>query len=173
MPSLYHARHGIKFECSHQLRTSRNAIPASFECQGDLSCKPTQPEQFLAGGEVGILIGLRLGRKRAVSSPEIDQWLHGLKLVRPKHIEGGSGKDEVAKAAVELLLEVQVVERLGEVRPVKVCVDAEHLAEDGLADLDKVLREARALADPVGLTGAGELRERRSGDAGVVCVGDA
>lgn len=63
-----------------------------------------------------------------------------------------------------------MVERLDKVCPVKVGVDSEHLTEDGLADFHKVLGKARPLADPVRLAGAGQLREGRGRDAGVVCV---
>lgn len=57
--------------------------------------------------------------------------------------------------------------------PVQVSVDAEHLAEDGLANLDEVLGEPTALADPIHLTGIRELRQRRCGDRRVVGVRDA
>lgn len=66
-----------------------------------------------------------------------------------------------------------MVEGLGEMGPVEVSIDAEHLAEDGLAYVDEVLGKAGAFADPIGLTRVGELGEGRRGDAGVVRVGDA
>lgn len=124
--------------------------------------------------EVGILIGLALGREGAVGGPEVEEGLHGLQLGGLEQVEGGGGQDKVGEAAVELLLEVEVVEGVGEVGPVEVGVDAEHLAEDGLADVDEGLGEARALADPFGLAGgAGELGKRGGGDGRVVGVGDA
>lgn len=75
--------------------------------------------------------------------------MHGLQLVGLEHIEGGGGEDEMAKATVQLLFEVEMVKRLDKVGPIQVCIDAEHLAEDGLADLDKVLGEPAAFANPV------------------------
>ncbi len=94
-------------------------------------------------------MGLAALWESAVGGPEINQWLHWLELMWLHHIQSGGGEDEVGEARVELFLEVEVVEWLDEVRPVEVSVDAEHLAEDGLADLEELLREARGLANPV------------------------
>lgn len=55
----------------------------------------------------------------------------------------------MAEAAVELLLQVEVVEGLDEVGMVQVCVDAEHLQENGLADGHELLGEPAAAAYPV------------------------
>lgn len=93
--------------------------------------------------------------------------------MRPEHIECGCGENKVAEAAVELLFEVQVVERLGEVSPVEVCVHTEHLTENGLANLDKVLGKARSFSHPVRLTRAGQLGERRCSNARVVGIRDS
>lgn len=55
-------------------------------------------------------------------------------------------------------------------RPVQVRIDTEHLSEDLLADLDKVGREAGALASPVVPVGGritrGSKWRIRKGDAG-------
>lgn len=72
----------------------------------------------LTGFEVCVFVGLGFGRESTIGGPKIDQWLHGLELMRPEHIESGGGENKVAEATVELLFEVQVVERLGEVGPV-------------------------------------------------------
>lgn len=133
----------------------------------------SQLHQTLAGPEVCVLVRLGLGRKGAVGSPEVDEGLHRLKLMGLEHVQRGSGEDEVAEATVERLLKVQVVEGLDEVGPVEVSVDAEHLAEDGLAHLDEVLREAGPLADPIGLARVRKLRERRCSDGRIVRIGDA
>lgn len=93
--------------------------------------------------------------------------------MRPEHIEGGGGENKVAEAAVELLFEVQVVERLGEVGPVQVCINTEHLTEDSLADLDEILGKARSLSHPVRLPRTGQLGERRCSNTGVVGIGDS
>lgn len=77
-----------------------------------------------------------------------------------EHVDLGGSQDEVAEAAVERLLEVEVVEGFNEVGPVQVSVDAEHLTEDGLAHVGELGRETTALSDPI--AGAGEL-----GDGGV------
>lgn len=51
-----------------------------------------------------------------------------------------------------------MVEGVCKVRPVQMGVDAEHLAENHLADLEEFVGETRAAAEPVGLSGgAGEL----------------
>ena len=73
----------------------------------------------------------------------------------------------MAEAAVHGLLQVEA-EHVVKVRPVQVRVDAEHLPEDGLARLHKVLREAAPLANPVraGLgQGGAEGRVIGEGDA--------
>lgn len=127
----------------------------------------------LTGFEVCVFIGLGLGRESAIGGPKIDQRLHGLELMRSEHVEGGGGENKVAEAAVELLFEVQVVKRLGKVGPVQVCIDTKHLTEDSLADLNKVLGEARSLSHPVRLPRAGQLGERRCSNTGVVGIGDS
>lgn len=76
----------------------------------------------------------------------------------------------MTETAVELLLQVQVIERLSKVGPVEMGVDSEHLTENSLADLDKILGEAGPLADPVGLSRVCQLGKRCCGDARVVCV---
>lgn len=63
----------------------------------------------------------------------------------------------MAEAAIHALLDIEVVEWINEVCPVEMSVDAEHLSEDRLTDLDKVGGETTALADP--FPRAGELRE--------------
>lgn len=93
--------------------------------------------------------------------------------MRPEHVESRRGENKVAETAVELLFEVQVIERLGEVGPVEVRIDTKHLAENGLANLDKVLGEARSFSHPVRLPRAGQLGERRCGNAGIVGVRDS
>lgn len=116
-----------------------------------------QCKQLLAGLDIGVLVGLGLWWESPAGGPEIDQGLHWLQLVGLQHVESGSSEDEVTEATVEMLLEIQVVVRLNEVSPVKVGIDTEHLTEDSLTDVDKVLGETTALANPVTLTC--ELRE--------------
>lgn len=78
------------------------------------------------------------------------------------------------EATIQLLLEVEVIERVGEVRPVQVRVDAEHLSEDDLTNLEELVGEARSLAEPLGFrSGAGELREGVGVEGGILRVGDA
>lgn len=117
-------------------------------------------QQGLAGGQVRHLVGLGLGREGAVGGPEVDEGLHGLELVGPQQVEVGGGQQEVAEAAVELLLQVEVVEGLDEVGVVQVGVDAEHLQEDGLADGHEVLGEAAAPAHIVAVGRVGDARQR-------------
>jgi hypothetical protein len=67
----------------------------------------------------------------------------------------------VGEAAVQLLLEVEVVERVDEVSPIKVGIDTEHLPEDGLANIEKIFWKTTSFSDPVTIAGTAELRERR------------
>lgn len=71
----------------------------------------------------------------------------------------------MAEAAVELLLEIEVVEGLDEVIPVEVSVNAEDLAKDELAGTGQLFGEAASASKPV--LGAAELLE---GSAGVLRV---
>lgn len=80
----------------------------------------TKLHQPLAATQVGVFVGLGLGRECAARSPEVNQRLHGLKLMWLEHIQRGGGQDEVAETAVELFLEVQVIERFDKVSPVQV-----------------------------------------------------
>lgn len=65
----------------------------------------------------------------------------------------------MAEAAVHALVEVEMVERINEMCPVEMSVNPEHLTEDGLANINKVLREATALANPI--FGTRKLGERQ------------
>ena len=127
-------------------------------------------KQSLAGAQIGVFVGLGLGRKRAIGCPDVEEGLHGLKLLRPEHVERGGGQHEVGEAAVELLLEVEVVEGLREMGPVKVSVDAEHLAKDHLAHIDELLREAGPLADPLWVTRVRQLGKGRRRDGRIVSI---
>lgn len=127
-------------------------------------------KQSLAGAQIGVFVGLGLGRKRAIGCPDVEEGLHGLKLLRPEHVERGGGQHEVREAAVELLLEVEVVEGLREMGPVKVSVDAEHLAKDHLAHIDELLREAGPLADPLWVTRVRQLGKGRRRDGRIVSI---
>lgn len=108
-----------------------------------------QLQQLLSSSQVRTSISLRLRWESSVRGPQINERLHRLQLSRLHHIKRNGSEDEVREHRVELLLQVQVVEWLGEVGPVEVSVDAEHLAEDGLANLEEVAWEAGGLADPV------------------------
>lgn len=121
---------------------------------------------------VCVVVRLGPGWEGAVGSPEVDQRLHRLQLLRLQHVEGAGCQDKVAEAAVELFLQVEVVEGIDKVGPVEVGVDSEHLAEDGLADLDEFLGKAAPLPDPVPVARAAQLRERRCGDGGIMGEGD-
>lgn len=92
----------------------------------------------------------------------------------PQQVQSGSGQKEVTEAAVELLLEVQVVEWVDEVGVVHVRVDAEHLEEDSLADGNEVLGKPASPADPVSVVGIGDARKGLlGGDGRVDGEGDA
>ena len=78
--------------------------------------------------------------------------------MRLQHVNLGGSKDKMAEAAVHALFETEVVEGFDKVGPVKMSVNTKHLAEDGLADIDKVGREAAALSNPV--TRSSKLGER-------------
>lgn len=97
-----------------------------------------------------------------------------------QHVDLGGSKDEVAETAVHWLLKVEVVEWFDEMGPVQVRVDSEHLTEDGLADIDELLRETTALANPVtracklregGVQGGWTSRDRSVGARGIEATG--
>ncbi len=77
--------------------------------------------------------------------------------MRLQHVDLHSSQNEVTEAAVQGLLETEMVERIDEVGPVEMSVYTEHLAEDSLADVVKLSWEATALANPV--AGASKLGE--------------
>lgn len=130
-------------------------------------------QETLSSLEVRILIGLRLGRESSIGGPEVDQRLHRLQLMRLQQVQGRSSEDEVAEAAVKVVLEVQVIERLCKVRPVQMRVNTEHLEEDGLANAEELLWETAPLANPF----IRSSEQSVGGDLGVVgetdprCVG--
>ena len=66
-----------------------------------------------------------------------------------QHVDLGSSEHEMTEATVHRLFQREVVEGVDEVGPVKVRVNAEHLAEDGLADINELNWEAAALSNPV------------------------
>ena len=117
---------------------------------------PADLQQSLSRLDVGASICAALGGECAVCGPEINQRLHWVQLMRLQHLQRHSSEDKVREAAVELFLQAQVVEGFAEVGPVQVSVDAEHLAEDGLANFNELGRESGRLADPV--------RTRQGGD---------
>lgn len=125
-------------------------------------------EEASAGLEVGVLVRLGLGRKGSRRGPQVDQGLHRLELHRLQQVESGGRQHKVAKAAVELLLEVQVVKGLGEVGPVKVGVDAKHLQKYSLADGEELLGEPAPFPNPL----VGAVEKPGGSDLGVVCERD-
>lgn len=122
-------------------------IPA----QGILSVcwRPTRLlNQEMSDLDVGNLERLGPLGECSESCPEVYQGLHGLEIRLLEQIESRRCQDEVAETAIHRLLQVQA-KHVVEVRPVKVRVDAEHLAEDGLACLHEVLGESAPLAHPI------------------------
>lgn len=131
-------------------------------------------QQCLPDLHIRHRIRLTLGRKRPIRGPQVNQRLHGLQLVRLQQVQRRRRQDEMAEAAVELLLQIQMIERVDKMRVVEMRIDAEHLQKDGLADAAKVLGEAGALAEPVGFAAAGGGgRRRRRGEGRVDGVRDA
>ena len=92
--------------------------------------------------QVGIRVGPALSRQRAVRSPHVHKRLHRLNVLGLEEVQSGGRENEVRKARVELLLQVEMVKRLDKVVPVEVGVDAEHLQEDGATDAGKLLGES-------------------------------
>lgn len=124
--------------------------------------------QSITGSVVGIVISFGAGREGAVSRPKINQRLHGLQLLRLKHVQSTGRQDEMRETAVELLLKVKVIEWVDEMSPVEVGVDPEHLSEYSLADLQEVFRKSTSTTNPVSLARVGKLRQRSGGDGRVV-----
>lgn len=69
--------------------------------------------------------------------------------MRLQHIRRRRRENEVTEAAVQVFVQVEMVERVDKVRPIEMSIHAEHLTEDGLANVHKLLREPTAFADPV------------------------
>jgi hypothetical protein len=119
---------------------------------------PRKLQKTLSRFDIGACVSFRLVREGSISSPKVDQRLHWLQLRRLQHVNFGGGKDKVAEAAVHAFFKTEMVEGVDEVGPVEMSVDTEHLTEDGLADFDKLGREATTFPNPI--TWASELRER-------------
>ena len=79
----------------------------------------------------------------------------------------------MGETAVELFLEVEVIEGVNEVSPVEMGIDPKHLSKDSLANIHEVFREATSLADPISVAGVGQLCQWRGSDGWVVCKGNA
>lgn len=75
----------------------------------------------------------------------------------------------MTEAAIQLLFEVEMVERISEMRVVEMRVYAKHLQENGLADAAKLFGKTGALAEPVSIGRRGRLRS----EGRVECIGDA
>lgn len=129
--------------------------------------------QSLASLEVSKLINLGLRRERPVGRPEIDQGLHRLQVLLAQHIQRRSRKQKVWEAAVQLLLQVEVVVRFGKVCPVEMSIHSEHLAEYHLTNVKELFWESRSLARPVALSRVGELRQRSWRHGRVMTIRDA
>ena len=130
--------------------------------------------KLLAPLQVGEGICLALRGECTFRSPKINQRLHRLDVLWPQEIKCRCGQDEVTEATVQLLLEVQMIERLQEMVPVEVGVHTEHLQEDGSADSDEVFGEATALANPFLASGLRALlRHGGVRDARVITWEDA
>lgn len=86
-----------------------------------------------------------------------------------QQIQRRGRQDKMTKAAVQLLLEVEMIERISEMRMVEMRIYAKHLQKDGLADAAKLLGKAGALAKPFGISRCGWLR----GEGRVECIRDA
>lgn len=146
------------------IRATHAALPET-----PLRLSPGRSQQRLPSPQVRHRIRLTLRRKRPIRRPQINQRLHGLQVLHLQQVQRRRRQQEVAEATIQLLLEVEVVEGVDKVRVVQVRVDAEHLAEDGLADAAELLGEPAALAEPVvGRRGCG-----RGGEGCVERVGDA
>ena len=96
-----------------------------------------------------------VGRNRPVGNPDVDQRLHRLRVpIRKKAVElGDSAKVDEARIevspALSIILPAQVPERVNPVRMIEMRVDAEDLAKARAAVVEKCLRKASALADPI------------------------
>ena len=118
-----------------------------------------------ASFQVGVLVCLGLWRERSRRGPQVDQGLHWLELCGSQQVESCGSQHKVAEAAIQLLLEVQVVKGLGKVCPVKMGVDPEHLQEDGLADGEELFGKSAPLPNPL----VRAVEESCGGNMKVVC----
>ena len=121
--------------------------------------------------QIGRLKRLGSGGEGSQCCPQIDERLHWLEVSLLEKVERGGCQNKMAEAAVHRLLQVEA-EHVLKMGPVEVGVDSEHLAEDGLAELHKVLGEPAPLSHPV-LTGLGHgsAKGRVVGVAHASCLG--
>lgn len=115
-------------------------------------------KESFASPQVSILVSLRLRWERPICCPQVNQGLHRLQFLRFKHVQRSCCQNKVRETAIELFFKVQVIERLGEMCPVKVGVHTKHLTENHLANFEKLLWEARPFPNVFGLSGVGKLR---------------
>lgn len=93
-----------------------------------------------------------------------------------QHVDLGSSEHKMTETTVHGLFQREVVEGVDKMSPVKVRVNAEHLAEDGLADIDELDWEAAALSNPVarasqrGKRGVQGSWTGRNGSVGPWCI---
>lgn len=108
-------------------------------------------QQLLSCSEICVLICLRLGGKGPICCPQVDERLHWFELSRLEQIKSRRCQDEMGETTVQLLFEIEVIERFSEVRPIQMSIDAEHLSKNHLAHFEKLVGKARSLAQPVWL----------------------
>lgn len=161
-PILYGGREGgtpQKREKHLEYLPSRHSPPHSLPPGAS-----RHAHQDLARPQIRELVSLGLDGERPVGGPQVDERLHRLEVVGLQQIERGGRQQEMAKTAVELLLQAQVVKRVHKVRVVQMRVGAQHLQENGLADGREFLGEAAAPAEPLPVAAAaaaaagGEIR---------------
>lgn len=72
--------------------------------------------------------------------------------MRLEEVKSSRSEHKMTEATVQMLVKIEMVKRVDKVCPVKVRIDTEHLSEDSLTHINKLLWEATTLANPV--TGA-------------------
>lgn len=131
--------------------------------------RPRRGQYLLSNPHICHRVRLALRWESPIGSPKINQRLHRLQLMRLQKIQRRGRQYEMAEAAVQLLLQVEMIKRIGKVGVVEMRIDAKHLQENGLADAAKLFGEARALAEPFSIGGRGGLR----GEGWVESIRDA
>jgi len=88
------------------------------------------------------------GRQKRFSNPEFDERLHRFHVLLPDEVEEFADVDEMDETSVQLLVGIEIPERVHPMSMIQVSVAAHHLPIDASNVLLKVLWEPGSLPQP-------------------------